>query len=360
MKKIKSLLIILTNLLTVLCMAQTEFDDRVIINQINTKYPGFSVKTYQGKGGHSYMNMSHYGGTKASPLPTPANSHLGTIIYSGYDGQRNVQIGRIAVKSSGIFSAGNYPAKMNFQIGGTATCCGSNRMTIDGQTGNIGIGTTSPNGKLDIRLGGWNNFPRVTFNQTSNHPSIRLYRPTGTSNTAYPWWIENNRNLSFKSSNPANVGSETVSDIMTLSRNGNVTIYGKLEAKEIKVTLTPTADFVFEEDYNLPKLASIEKYIKKEKHLPEIASASEMKEKGVNIGDFQIQLLQKIEELTLYTIDQEKRLNSIEGKNKVLEKELKVFEKENKALEKENKVLKSLVVRMNKIEEQLKMKMGKH
>ena len=184
--------------------------------------------------------------------------------------------------------------------------------------GNIGIGTPSPNGKLDIRLGGWNNFPRVTFNQTSDHPSIRLYRPTGSAETAYPWWIENNKNLSFKSSSPANVGSETVSDIMTLSRNGNVAIYGKLEAKEIKVTLTPTADFVFEEDYNLPTLASIEEHIKKKKHLPEIASAKKMKKNGVNIGEFQIQLLQKIEELTLYTISQEKKISNLEKENEVL------------------------------------------
>ena len=48
--------------------------------------------------------------------------------------------------------------------------------------------------------------------------------------------------------------------------NGNFMVPGKLEAKEIKVTLTPTADFVFEEDYNLPKLEEVEKHIKEKKH----------------------------------------------------------------------------------------------
>ncbi len=88
--------------------------------------------------------------------------------------------------------------------------------------------------------------------------------------------------------------------------NGNVSVSGKLEAKEIKVTTTPTADFVFEDTYQLPNLESVEKHIKEKKHLPEIASAAEMQKEGVNIGDFQIKLLQKIEELTLYSIEQNK------------------------------------------------------
>jgi hypothetical protein len=56
----------------------------------------------------------------------------------------------------------------------------------------------------------------------------------------------------------------------------------------------------------LPELQSIEKYVKLNKHLPEIPSAKEMKESGLLVGDFQIKLLQKIEELTLYIIDLKK------------------------------------------------------
>jgi len=62
---------------------------------------------------------------------------------------------------------------------------------------------------------------------------------------------------------------------------------------------------------------------KKKKHLPEIASAKQMEKEGVNVGEFQIKLLQKIEELTLYTIEQnklikeqQKRIESLENKNK--------------------------------------------
>lgn len=101
--------------------------------------------------------------------------------------------------------------------------------------------------------------------------------------------------------------------------NGNVRVLGKIESKELKITATPTADFVFEKDYNLPTLEFIEEHIKKNKHLPEIASAKTMQKNGVNIGDFQIQLLQKIEELTLYTIAQEKKIADLELKNKSIE-----------------------------------------
>lgn len=140
----------------------------------------------------------------------------------------------------------------------------------------------------------------------------------------------NNDYLEFRplGSNPA----------VVFKRNGNVAIHGKLESKEVKVTLTPTADFVFEENYNLPTLGFVENHIKEKKHLPEIASAKEMKKNGVNIGEFQIQLLQKIEELTLYTIQQQKEIESLRNENqeiKLLNK--KFLELQSKLEELESK-----------------------
>lgn len=101
---------------------------------------------------------------------------------------------------------------------------------------------------------------------------------------------------------------------------GNMKVTEKLEAKEIKVTSTPTADFVFEDNYNLPKLEDIEKHIKEKKHLPEIASAAEMRTNGLDLGEFQIKLLQKIEELTLHQIDLNKRIIKLERENELLKK----------------------------------------
>jgi hypothetical protein len=108
--------------------------------------------------------------------------------------------------------------------------------------------------------------------------------------------------------------------ISKMSVQGNMKVDAKLEAKEVKVTTTPTADFVFEHNYDLPKLEDVEKQIKENKHLPEIASAEEMKKEGVNVGEFQIKLLQKIEELTLYSIEQNKKNKELQLRLEKLEK----------------------------------------
>jgi len=96
---------------------------------------------------------------------------------------------------------------------------------------------------------------------------------------------------------------------------------GKLKAKEVEVTLANWPDFVFDKDYNLLSLSEIEQYIKQNHRLPNIPSAKEIEENGVNLGEMQGKLLLKIEELTLYTIEQqklieglEKRLSEIENK----------------------------------------------
>lgn len=103
---------------------------------------------------------------------------------------------------------------------------------------------------------------------------------------------------------------------LKISDSGDMVLpHGKFEAKEVKVTTTPTADFVFEDDYALPKLEEVERHIKEKKHLPEIASAKEMEKEGLNIGEFQIRLLQKIEELTLYSIEQNKQIKKLQAEN---------------------------------------------
>jgi hypothetical protein len=117
-------------------------------------------------------------------------------------------------------------------------------------------------------------------------------------------------------------GNPTNGTIMELY-NGNVAVSGKLEAKEIRVTLTPTADFVFEETYKLMPLKDLETYVKAKKHLPEVASATEMKEQGVSLNEMNIKLLQKIEELTLYTIEQNKKLEMQNQRILALENDVK-------------------------------------
>jgi len=88
-------------------------------------------------------------------------------------------------------------------------------------------------------------------------------------------------------------------------------VNGKIRAKEIKVE-TGWADFVFEEEYQLPTLKEVENHIKEKGHLKDIPSAKEVEENGIFLGEINAKLLQKIEELTLYVIEQNKRINQLE------------------------------------------------
>lgn len=163
------------------------------------------------------------------------------------------------------------------------------QMYVDGK---VGIGTTSPTAKLEVNgdakfkdfiSGGSNSW---IFHSPDDGRKTLYVAPINSSGSDWDW----------------------TKSFLINGENGNALLNGKLEAKELKVTLTPTADFVFDESYALPKLETIEKHIKEKKHLPEIASAKEMEKEGVNVGEFQIKLLQKIEELTLYTIELNKQV----------------------------------------------------
>ena len=86
-------------------------------------------------------------------------------------------------------------------------------------------------------------------------------------------------------------------------------VNGKIAATEVKVAAYANwADFVFKKEYKLPTLTEVENHIKKKGHLQNIPSASEVKKDGFFLGEMDAKLLQKIEELTLYTIQQEKQL----------------------------------------------------
>ena len=91
---------------------------------------------------------------------------------------------------------------------------------------------------------------------------------------------------------------------------GNVQIDGNLECEKIDVK-NIAADFVFEEGYKRPNLYELEQFIKQNKHLPGIPPASVTKE-GVDLGELTSILLQKVEELTLYTIDQNKKIEELQ------------------------------------------------
>ncbi len=110
--------------------------------------------------------------------------------------------------------------------------------------------------------------------------------------------------------------------------SGNLGIKGKLTANEVKVKLGGWADYVFKEDYDLPTLEEVEKHIQEKGHLINIPSAKEVETNGIQLGEMNKLLLEKIEELTLYTLQQQKQLKQQEEKNQSLEARLIELEKQ--------------------------------
>ena len=108
--------------------------------------------------------------------------------------------------------------------------------------------------------------------------------------------------------NAGNVG------IGTSSPTHKLDVRGTVRANEVIVN-TAGADFVFADDYSLRPLKEVEQFITENKHLPDIAPADSMVQNGVGVSEMQIKLLQKIEELTLYVIEQEKRINELVDNN---------------------------------------------
>jgi len=100
------------------------------------------------------------------------------------------------------------------------------------------------------------------------------------------------------------VGIGTTSPSEKLEVNGNI----KCSAVKINGWTLNAPDYVFEKGYKLPSLKDVEKHIAIKKHLPDVPSAAEMKKNGVDLAEMNMALLRKVEELTLYAIDQNKKL----------------------------------------------------
>ncbi|RXG11489.1 hypothetical protein DSM03_11620 [Leeuwenhoekiella aestuarii] len=100
-------------------------------------------------------------------------------------------------------------------------------------------------------------------------------------------------------------------------------VEGSIGAREVKVQANGWSDFVFEKDYDLPTLEEVANHIEQKGHLKDIPSAAEVEKEGIFLGEMDSKLLQKIEELTLYTIEQEEK---IDAQNQVIQKISKKLE----------------------------------
>ena len=126
------------------------------------------------------------------------------------------------------------------------------------------------------------------------------------------------------------MGSKTVLDgkvgIGTRNPDEKLTVKGKIHAEEVRVDLAVPADYVFQKyytgasalkaDYVMPSLEEVASFTKKNHHLPAMPSATQIQKEGLHLKQMTNLLLQKVEELTLYTIEQEERIKALESQVK--------------------------------------------
>ncbi len=170
--------------------------------------------------------------------------------------------------------------------------------------GNVGIGTDAPDQLLTLKS---NAFMGWEYNGTGSGSYHTItgggLNPMSFSDSGAPIFKFNGfTNTKMVIMNSGNVG------IGVDSPQNKLDVNGTIHAKEVKVDMQGWADYVFESGYKLPSLESVEEYIKSHGHLPDVASEKEVLENGIHLCAHQVLMLQKIEELTLYMIEQN-RLN---------------------------------------------------
>ncbi len=209
--------------------------------------------------------------------------------------------------------------------------------------GNVGIGSVSPSAKLEIT----GNNTTLSILKLANKSwtcnqemALEFWNGAANKNVATSRIVSKmhgcgngGEDLHFQtqSYSVSNPNQSYPTTKMVIENDGNVgigitdpthklTVSGTISATEVKVSITPNSDYVFEPDYALRPIQEVETFIKENKHLPDIPSAEEFKENGVGLGEMDDMLLRKVEELTLYVIELKKenevmknRLNQLEN-----------------------------------------------
>ena len=240
-------------------------------------------------------------------LDTFAQETLQTVTSRGNTTNMSLQIGGASVNANTTKLFINNPSGKNW-----ALSSGANNLSEQGfyiynwsdnpstplfsldNAGHVGIGTFSPAQNFVVSNDGAEGL-EVYLNQPIGVVGLQSFnRQTST----YSKMQFDASQFAFNHGNVA---------IGTITPDEKLTVKGKIHAEEVRVDLgVPGPDYVFNADYPLTPLSEIQTFIKENKHLPEVPSAKEMEEKGINLSEMNILLLKKVEELTLHLIEQDK------------------------------------------------------
>jgi len=251
---------------------------------------------------------------------------------------------------------------------------GTNGWTTFSTSGNVGIGTTNPQYKSDIRV--YSEAVGLRLHRRDaliNDPigigfSMRCDSINPVDDTRAGIFYQYNGNLFLAAKSAIDIGDEplTYSRLFINGETGNVGIgtttpdpdykldvNGTIKAREIKITIASVdevkvndaqwSDFVFEDSYKLPSLDHVENYIKENKHLPDVPSAEQIAQDGLSMSGMMAKQMQKIEELTLYVIELKKQ-------NERLAEVSEELKKENESLKTQAAKMSELEARINAIE----------
>ena len=183
--------------------------------------------------------------------------------------------------------------------------------------GCVGIGRNRPSYKLDV-----NGVVNMTGFKMATGASTGYVLKSDANGVGtwkaftHRWSMNPNSELYYN----GNVG------IKTSNPESELAVNGKITTREIEVTANGWPDFVFEDGYKLTPLSELKNHIKENKHLPGIPTEKEAEENGVNLGDMQAKLLEKVEELTLYAIEQNEKLIELQKKNEELQSRINTLE----------------------------------
>lgn len=200
-------------------------------------------------------------------------------------------------------------------------------------TGKVGIGfATPPDASLSIdRSDNYSPFDpssvpkpalkiqsRTTSQLSAPGNIFEIRRSYPSSSNGFPPVITNTNELTLAVDNVGDVSINSRLRIGSLKptspyANYKLSVDGDIIAKRCVIQVSNWADYIFADNYSLPSLDDVETYVKEKKHLPGVPSEAEIKEKGVDMGEMNKILMQKVEELTLYIIDLKKEINALKS-----------------------------------------------